>query len=147
VTVTATDAITKVIHVNATPETAFRVFTEEIGDWWPLEHYSVLDGVQTVVFEDDRIVERAADGSESVWGEILDFEVAGRLRFTWHPGRDAADPTEVEVTFAADGEGTAVTLVHSGWERLSEERRAGRTDYENGWPRVLDLFRQAAEAA
>jgi uncharacterized protein YndB with AHSA1/START domain len=146
VTVTATEAITKVIHVNAAPETAFRVFTEQIGDWWPLEHYSVLEGVQTVVFEDDRIVERAADGSESVWGEILDFEVAGRLRFTWHPGRDDADPTEVEVTFAADGDGTAVTLVHSGWERLSEERRAGRTDYENGWPGVLDRFRQAAES-
>jgi uncharacterized protein YndB with AHSA1/START domain len=145
VTVTATEAITKVIHVNATPETAFRVFTEQIGDWWPLEHYSVLDGVQTVVFEEDRIVERAADGSESVWGEILDFEVAGRLRFTWHPGRDDADPTEVEVTFATDGDGTAVTLVHSGWERLSEERRAGRADYENGWPGVLDRFRQAAE--
>jgi uncharacterized protein YndB with AHSA1/START domain len=145
VTVTATDAITKVIHVSATPETAFRVFTEQIGDWWPLEHYSVLEGVQTVVFEDDRIVERAADGSESVWGEILDFEVAGRLRFTWHPGRGDADPTEVEVTFAADGDGTAVTLVHSGWERLSEERRAGRADYENGWPGVLDRFRQAAE--
>jgi uncharacterized protein YndB with AHSA1/START domain len=145
VTVTATDAITKVIHVNATPETAFRVFTEQIGDWWPLEHYSVLEGVQTVVFEDDRIVERAADGSESVWGEILDFEVAGRLRFTWHPGRDDADPTEVEVTFAADGDGTVVTLVHSGWEQLSEERRAGRADYENGWPGVLDRFRQAAE--
>jgi uncharacterized protein YndB with AHSA1/START domain len=146
VTVTETEAITKVIHVNAAPETAFRVFTEQIGDWWPLEHYSVLEGVQTVVFEDDRIVERAADGSESVWGEILDFEVAGRLRFTWHPGRDDADPTEVEVTFAADGDGTAVTLVHSGWERLSEERRAGRTDYENGWPGVLDRFRQAAES-
>jgi uncharacterized protein YndB with AHSA1/START domain len=145
VTVTATEAITKVIHVNATPETAFRVFTEQIGDWWPLEHYSVLDGVQTVVFEEDRIVERAADGSESVWGEILDFEVAGRLRFTWHPGRDDADPTEGEVTFATDGDGTAVTLVHSGWERLSEERRAGRADYDNGWPRVLDLFRQAVE--
>lgn len=144
-TVTATDAITKVIHVNAMPETAFRVFTEQIGDWWPLEHYSVLEGVQTVVFEDDRIVERAADGNESVWGEILDFEVAARLRFTWHPGRDDADPTEVEVTFAADGDGTAVTLVHSGWERLSEERRAGRADYENGWPGVLELFRQAAE--
>lgn len=146
-TVTATDAITRVIHVNATPETAFRVFTEQIGDWWPLEHYSVLEGVQTVVFENDRIVERAADGSESVWGEILDFEVAGRLRFTWHPGRDDDDPTEVEVTFAADGDGTAVTLVHSGWERLSEERRAGRADYENGWPGVLDRFKQAAEAA
>ena len=135
-TVTATDAITRVIHVNATPETAFRVFTEQIGDWWPLEHYSVLEGVQTVVFENDRIVERAADGSESVWGEILDFEVAGRLRFSWHPGRDDDDPTEVEVTFAADGGrhrgharalglGTALGRAQGRARRL-RERVAGR---------------------
>jgi uncharacterized protein YndB with AHSA1/START domain len=144
VTTMTTSAITKEVHVDATPETAYRVFTEQIGAWWPLERYSVLDGVQTVVFENDRIVERAADGSESVWGEVLDYEVAGRLRFTWHPGRDD-EPTEVEVTFAADGDGTLVTLVHSGWEALSEERRAGRVDYDNGWPGVLELYRKAVE--
>jgi uncharacterized protein YndB with AHSA1/START domain len=108
------------------------------------KRYSVLEGVRTVVFENDRIVERAPDGRESVWGEVLDYEVAGRLRFTWHPGRDD-EPTEVEVTFAADGNGTLVTLVHSGWEALSEERRAGRVDYDNGWPGVLELYRKAVE--
>jgi uncharacterized protein YndB with AHSA1/START domain len=46
----------------------------------------------------------------------------------------------VEVTFASDGDGTLVTLVHSGWERLTEERRAGRVDYDNGWPRVLEQY-------
>jgi uncharacterized protein YndB with AHSA1/START domain len=143
-TLTTTEPITKEIRVDASPETAFRVFTEEIGAWWPLDRHSVLDGVQTVVFENDRIVERAADGRESVWGEVLELEVAARLRFTWHPGRDD-DPTEVEISFVADGDGTLVTLVHSGWERVTEERRAGRVDYDNGWPGVLDLYRQAAE--
>ena len=144
-TVTATEAITKEIHVDATPETAFAVFTDRIGDWWPLERYSVFGADANVSFEDERIVERSPDGEESYWGEVLEFEAAARVRFTWHPGRAKdEDPTEVEVTFAADGDGTLVTLVHSGWERISEERRAGRVDYENGWPGVLDCYARRA---
>jgi uncharacterized protein YndB with AHSA1/START domain len=145
VTVTTTEAITKEIHVDAAPETAFEVFTRRIGDWWPLERYSVLGEGNSVAFEGDRIVERLGD-EESVWGEVLEVEVAARVRFTWHPGRpDDEEPTEVEVTFVADGDGTLVSLVHSGWERMSEERRAGRLDYENGWPAVL--ARYAARAS
>jgi uncharacterized protein YndB with AHSA1/START domain len=144
-TMTTTEPITKEIHVDATPETAFAVFTERIGEWWPLERYSVLEGDTTVAFEGDRIVERLGD-QETVWGEVLEFELAGRLRFTWHPGRpDDEEPTEVEMTFAADGDGTLVTLVHSGWDRLSEERRIGRADYDNGWPLVLARYAALTE--
>jgi uncharacterized protein YndB with AHSA1/START domain len=143
-TMATTEAITKEIHVDAAPETAFKVFTERIGEWWPLQRYSVFEGDTAVAFEDDRIVERLGD-RESVWGEVLAFEQAARLRFTWHPGRpDDEEPTEVEVTFAADGDGTLVTLVHSGWERVSEERRAGRVDYESGWPLVLQRYADLA---
>jgi uncharacterized protein YndB with AHSA1/START domain len=140
-----TEAITKEIHVDATPEAAFKVFTERIGEWWPLERYSVFEGDTTVAFEGERIVERLGEQT-SVWGEVLAFEVAARLRFTWHPGRpEGEEPTEVEVTFAADGGGTLVTLVHSGWDRVAKERRAGRIDYENGWPLVLQRYAALAE--
>jgi uncharacterized protein YndB with AHSA1/START domain len=137
-TMTTTEPVIKEIHVDASPETAFAVFVERIGDWWPLEHYSVFGSDATVAFEGDRIVERHGE-QETVWGEVLAFELSGRVRFTWHPGRDD-EPTEVEVTFAADGDGTLVTLVHSGWERLSDERRAGRLSYDNGWPLVLERY-------
>jgi uncharacterized protein YndB with AHSA1/START domain len=77
---------------------------------------------------------------------VLDYEFASRVRFTWHPGREAGDePTEVEVTFTADKDGTLVVLEHRGWEELSAPRRAGREDYANGWPGVLEQFRQVAE--
>jgi uncharacterized protein YndB with AHSA1/START domain len=141
-----TEAITKEVSVDTPPATAFAVFTERIGDWWPLEQYSVFGADATVAFEGDRIVERSPSGEESVWGEVLDFEAAGRVRFTWHPGREDDDqPTEVEVTFTADGDGTLVKLVHTGWERLSEERRAGRVGYDDGWPLVLECYRALAK--
>ena len=123
---TTTEPVIKEIHVAAAPETAFAVFVERIGEWWPLERFSVYGGDANVAFEGDKIVERLAE-QETVWGEVLAFEVGVRLRFTWHPGRPAEDePTEVEVTFASDGDGTLMTLAHTGWERLSEDRRAGR---------------------
>jgi uncharacterized protein YndB with AHSA1/START domain len=147
VTTMTTEAITKQIRVDAGPETAFEVFTGRIGEWWPLEKFSVFGADATVAFEGERIVERSASGEETIWGEVLDFEIAGRVRFTWHPGRpESEEPTEVDVTFAADGDGTLVTLVHGGWDRLSEERRAGRVDYDNGWPLVLDRYRRLAPA-
>jgi uncharacterized protein YndB with AHSA1/START domain len=145
--VTATEAITKQIRVDASPETAFAVFTERIGDWWPLGRYSIYGVQGTVAFEDDRIVERSPAGEESVWGEILELEATARVRFTWHPGRaEDEEPTEVEVTFVADGGGTLVTLVHSGWERVGDERRESRDAYDSGWPGVLELYRANAAA-
>ena len=94
-TVTATETIRKEIFVDAPPETAFRVFTEQVSDWWPLDKYGIyLEDAETVGFEDRdgwRLIERAKDGRENVWGEVLEYEVASRVRFTWHPGRDIGD--------------------------------------------------------
>ena len=51
--------------------------------------------------------------------------------------------TEVEVRFRPQGGSTVVELEHTGWERLGEGWEETRSQYENGWPAVLDLFRQA----
>jgi uncharacterized protein YndB with AHSA1/START domain len=139
---TTTEPVTKEIRVDAAPETAFAVFVERIGEWWPLEHYSVFGADATVAFEGDRIVERLGE-QETVWGEVLAFELGGRVRFTWHPGRDD-EPTEVEVTFAADGDGTTVVLEHSGWEKCTGDRRAARTGYDRGWDEVLAAYKAEA---
>jgi uncharacterized protein YndB with AHSA1/START domain len=149
VTVTATETIRKEIYVDASPETAFRVFTEQIAEWWPLHKYGLfLEDRATVAFEDRggwRLVEKAKDGREAFWGEVLDYEFASRLRMTWHPGHSLeAMPTEIEVTFAADGEGTSVVLEHRGWEKCVGERREARSGYDRGWDEVLDFYRSAA---
>ena len=148
-TVTATEAIHKEIYVDASPETAFRVFTEQIGSWWPLDEYGLFsEDAASVAFEEREgweLVERAKDGRESVWGEVLEYEFASKMRMTWHPGKDVATmPTEVEVTFVANGDGTTVVLEHSGWEKASEAIRGTRASYDGGWIAVLEHFRSAA---
>ena len=36
------DSIIKTIIVPLSPERAFKFFTEEISDWWPMDTYSLL---------------------------------------------------------------------------------------------------------
>ena len=52
-TVTATETIRKEIYVDVSPETAFRVFTEQVAAWWPLHTHGIyLEERDTVKFED-----------------------------------------------------------------------------------------------
>ena len=126
------------VLVPATPELAFAVFADEISGWWPIGSHSVFhDG--TVAFVDGRIVEYSADGRESVWGTVLDWEPPGRMSFTWHPGRPPAGAGRVTVTFTAVGEQTLVVLHHEGWEGYADPL-AARQEYDSGWPRVLAEF-------
>lgn len=92
-----------------------------------------------VVFDDGRIVERASDGRESVWGNVTRWEPPASLRFTWHPGYGEEHATEVVVSFTASDDQTLVSLVHTGWERMNDPF-ARAAEYANGWPAVLAGF-------
>ncbi|AYF98314.1 SRPBCC domain-containing protein [Protaetiibacter intestinalis] len=132
--------------VRATPERAYRVFTEQLGAWWPLVRHSVYETGNTVAFEGDAIVERSASGESTVWGRVTLAEPPHRIAFTWHPGREE-DRGEVEVTFVPVGEAqTLVTLVHSGWESYGGAAAEAREEYRNGWPTVLGAFASEAGA-
>jgi uncharacterized protein YndB with AHSA1/START domain len=143
----ASVTIRKSVTVGVSPETAFRVFTEEIGSWWPLATKSVgqQDAV-TLVIEPrigGRVYEQVRGGEEHEWGEILAWEPPQRLIFTWHPGRGAETGQEVEVTFAPSVEGTLVELEHRGWERLVATADKIPEHYESGWDEVLERYAEA----
>ena len=132
--------IRREILVNADPATAFAVFTERIGQWWPLEDLSVYGPGGTVGFADGQIVEQSASGDAAVWGTVYLWEPAAALAFSWHPGGPPDQATHVEVTFAQADAQTLVTLTHTGWERFSDPAGA-RAEYELGWPVVLGTYR------
>ncbi|HUP20305.1 MAG TPA: SRPBCC domain-containing protein [Gemmatimonadota bacterium] len=84
-------------------------------------------------------------GRELPWGSVTAWQPPERVAFRWFPGRDADTGQEVEVTFAADGEGaTAVRLEHKDWHVFGEKAAAMRADYDGGWDGVLELYRRAA---
>lgn len=144
----ATDApikpVRKSVRVTLSPDDAFRRFTEQISDWWPLPGYSVgQDKSSHVVFGSavgEQIVEHLADGSTETWGTIIEWEPGSRVVFTWHPGRSPQEETQVAVMFRR-GEGeTEVELVHTGWEVLGDEALDTRNGYDGGWAVVLGRY-------
>ena len=121
---------------------AFEVFTARLGRWWPLDELSVYGGDATVAFADGQIIESASDGRAAVWGMVTRWEPPDVVAFTWHPGQPAERASHVEVTFAAAAGQTLVTLEHAGWDVFADPA-AAREEYEQGWPMVLDSYRDA----
>jgi uncharacterized protein YndB with AHSA1/START domain len=141
--------IRKSIFVKRAPDAAFRIFTAQIGAWWPLGEGVSFGGERAdqLVLETrtgGRFYERYKDGEEYEVGRVLAFEPPTRVVFSWRaPTWSAA--TEVEVRFAPEADGTRVSLEHRGWEALDEATRARNTGYANGWDLILSRF--AARAA
>jgi uncharacterized protein YndB with AHSA1/START domain len=148
---TSETAIKKSVVVNRPVEEAFRVYTEQIGSWWPFaKRHSVSEGdVETVILEGregGRFYERTKSGDEHVWGTLLLWSPPNRILHSWHPGRGEETAQEVEVTFTQVADGTRVDLVHTGWERLGDRMPEAVASYETGWDKVLGRYVEAANA-
>jgi uncharacterized protein YndB with AHSA1/START domain len=144
--------IHKETAVPLAQEEAFRLFTEGIDEWWPLDSHSIFEKrARKAVFENrlaGRIYEISDDGEEGLWGKVTVCEPPRRLVFTWHPGRKADTAQEVEVRFQPESTGTRVLLDHRGWEKYGKEAAAARKGYDSGWDYVLgERFRSAAEGS
>lgn len=127
------------VLVDADPPSAFAVFTERIGSWWPLGAFSVYGAGGSVALRDGEIVETAPGQPDSVWGRVTVWEPPDRLTFTWHAGAPAERATLVTITFTPQGARTLVRLEHSGWEAYADPA-AAREGYGTGWPTVLGCY-------
>lgn len=136
----------KTVTVSRPPDVAFKIFVEEINQWWPLADYSFLGPDATIVMETrkgGRFYQTTPDGNEYEIGEVLHYEPGVRLTYTWTGN---AGTTEVDIRFTADGNGTRIDVAHSGWEKLADgETHAA--NYTTGWDGVLGAFVRYADEA
>lgn len=82
-----------------------------------------------------RFYERTDAGEEVELGRVLVSEPPKRIKYTWRPGSTIA-PTEVEVSFLADGEATLVQVDH----------REAESELRELWPERVKKFDQAWDA-
>ena len=152
------NSIRRVISVEAPPEVAWRVFTEEMGTWWPLAVYKIgtANAVDAVIepHVGGRWYERGDAGSTCDWGRVLAWEPHSRLVLTWDINADFQyDPalkTEIEVRFITEGRaGTRVEFEHRRLDRFGDRRDEMRKifDETGDWGKLLASFAQTAAAS
>ena len=145
--------VRKSIFVDASPETAFEVFTAGIGRWWPKTHKIGPADLDRPVIEPKsggRWYELDTDGSECEIGKVVVWDPPARLLLIWQlTAAFKFDPdlvTEVEVNFTPEGSGTRVDLEHRNLERLGDTAEGFRQsiDSPGGWGGLLALYAEEA---
>jgi len=147
-------SIRKQLTVEAPLDRAFRVFTANMGAWWPKEHHIGKAALKDCVIEpkvNGRWYERGEDGSECDWGKVLEWDPPRRLVLAWQLNEgfqyDPALVTEVEVTFTLLGpKQTRVDFEHRNLERFGEAAERLRGLMGDGWGQILESYKQTAVA-
>jgi uncharacterized protein YndB with AHSA1/START domain len=147
------EPLTVQFEVSCSPEHAFRVWTDDIASWWPVDHSVSGETGLTVVLEGrvgGRIYECTATGDVHEWGEVTTWEPPARLGYLWHLRLDRADATQVDIRFspAGDaGDSTRVDIEHTGWERLGSDGPTWRERNQGGWQTLLPQYVEHVEHA
>jgi hypothetical protein len=137
--------IVKSVVVPLSSAAAFQLFTQKISQWWPADRRHSQDPASEIfLLESGRFYERCRDGREVELGHVQSWDFPSRILLDFFIATSPEQPTQVEITFAALGAGTKVTVVHA--PKPSSEslwtQRAPR--YERSWDAVLAAFAQAA---
>jgi uncharacterized protein YndB with AHSA1/START domain len=149
----ATDfAVRREITVNAAPERAFTVFAEQFDTWWPRGHHIGQADLAKAVIDPATMTwyELGVDGSRTEWGAILAYEPPSRLLMQWRIGGtwqledDPGVHSEIEVTFAPEGDATRVTLEHRHLDRhTAGDALRDAVGGEGGWNGLLAAYSDA----
>jgi uncharacterized protein YndB with AHSA1/START domain len=151
--------VRKSISVNATPEEAFRIFTEDFDSWWPRSHHIGKSPMTRAIIESragGRCYAEQEDGAECDWGSVLAWEpprrfvIAWQITGAWQFESDVTRSSEVEVRFAAEPNGgTRVDLEHRFFDRMTSGAEAMRegVNAEGGWGTLLRAFAERVQEA
>jgi uncharacterized protein YndB with AHSA1/START domain len=134
--------------VAATPAHAFDTWTRGCAAWWPAAHTISGDPI-VITFEPragGRIFEQSPDGGQHDWGTVLEWHPPTRLRYRWHLFFDANQATEIDISFAPVGPGTAVRLEQRGWDGLGTAGPPRRTKTDQVWGTLAARFTRACAA-
>ncbi len=143
------------VTVAATPERAFDLFTNRMADWWPADHHLAASAVVAMTVEPrvgGRVFDTCEDGSESVWGQVTEwnppagFTFAWMITGTWQLETDVEKASRVSVSFTPEGDQTRVVLLHKDFWRMTGggQGMADAVGAPDGWGSGLASFMEFA---
>jgi uncharacterized protein YndB with AHSA1/START domain len=156
---TDSTAVSTMIVVDAPLERAFRVFTDDMGSWWPPEHHLIGAPLASMVFEPKvggDVYDVGEDGSRCRWARVLAYDPPSRVVFSWDVSvqwqveTDPGRTSEVEVRFVPEGDTrTRVELEHRHLDRHGEgwEGMRDAVGSSEGWAIGLGRFAQRVHDA
>jgi uncharacterized protein YndB with AHSA1/START domain len=156
---TDSTAVSTMIVVDAPLERAFRVFTDDMGSWWPPEHHLIGAPLASMVFEPKvggDVYDVGEDGSRCRWARVLAYDPPSRVVFSWDVSvqwqveTDPGRTSEVEVRFVPEGDTrTRVELEHRHLDRHGEgwEGMRDAVGSSEGWAIGLGRFAQLVHDA
>ncbi len=116
------------LRVQASPQEAFDVFTQEIAAWWrPNALFQLTPRGDGVLSFDGRarLITTLPNGKVFEIGRVTAWAPGERLTFSWRQATFAPDQvTHVDVRFEPAGEETRVTVEHRGWDSIPQEHVA-----------------------
>ena len=121
------------VLVEVAPDEAFRIFTQEIDQWWRRgSKYRVAGQRRGIIHLEPKLGGRLfesfdiAQGSKVIeTGKVTAFDPPSRIVFEWRAVNfSKAETTEVEVQFEPSRSGTQVTVTHRGWSRIRADHPA-----------------------
>ena len=140
------------VVVEAPIERAFKVFTEQLGSFKPIEHNLLAVPIAETVFEPrvgGHVYDRGVDGSECRWARVLAYEPPNRVLLSWDISprwqieTDPEKASEWEVRFTVEtANRTRVDLEHRKLERHGDGWQGVRDGVagDQGWPLYLQRY-------
>ena len=143
-TIQKPEPVVREISVSWKPQEAYRRWVSEFSSWWPSKSHSIGGPrIRRLVFEEKvggRIYEEHIDGRQFLWGKVLALDPPRRIRFTFHPSRPESTAQTIELLFHAEGSGTRLELIATGWENWGKGAERARRGYRLGWGLVLNTW-------
>lgn len=135
--------ISRSVLLAKPPAESFSLFTERASEWWPADRRHTKDPKSVITMAATGRFSERSGAHEVQLGKVRVWDPPRRLLLDWYPGTDAEHPTEVEITFTAEGSGTRVRVEHRPLP-VSEKLFADRAPrYDKSWELVLDALVQA----
>lgn len=137
------------VLVAVEPDDAFRVFTEDLDQWWRRgiayraggKHRSVLRLEPRVGGRLTETIEAPSGTRVVELGRVIAWEPPARLAFEWRAVNFVSgEKTEVEVRFEPSPSGTRVTVTHRGWSAIRPDHPARHGLEIEAFVRMLGMW-------
>jgi len=148
--------VRKTLVVNCPRDHAFRVFTANMGRWWPATHHVGALPFRDVIIEPrpgGRWYEIDTQDNEGQWGTVLAWEPPGRVVLSWHLDtkftfqEELARASELDIRFHEMGaQQTRIEFEHRHIERHGEGHEKLRDALDGGWVSILDEYTKLAQS-